>query len=258
MRKIQHNFIFQLFLTSLLALINFQAHADASSDIWPYLKQQVFKDRVINEDQNFLKIDGPKRASSGAQVPVTIALSKNTHHIKKISVFIDANPGQHAATYFLTDQSQQILISTRIRMETDSFVRAVAETETGELFMSAIPIRASGGCSGYMDVHDPELTKDLGKILIKAENNFVTSRIKHPNFTGLQKDLDSGGYIPEWIVKTIEFNHEGGQILAVENQISISQDPFLKFTLPDPLQGNITITAKDTKGNQFNSAVQIN
>ncbi|MGB4562038.1 MAG: quinoprotein dehydrogenase-associated SoxYZ-like carrier, partial [Methylophilaceae bacterium] len=168
MRIIQHNFIFQLFLTSLLALINFQAHADASPDIWPYLKQQVFKDRVIHEDQNFLKIDGPKRASSGAQVPVTIALSKNTHHVKKISVFIDANPGQHAATYFLTDQSQQILINTRIRMETDSFVRAVAETENGELFMSAIPIRASGGCSGYMDVHDPELTKDLGKILIKA------------------------------------------------------------------------------------------
>ena len=258
MRKIQHNFIFQLFLTSLLALINFQAHADASPDIWPYLKQQVFKDRVIHEDQNFLKIDGPKRASSGAQVPVTIALSKNTHHIKKISVFIDANPGQHAATYFLTDQSQQILINTRIRMETDSFVRAVAETETGELFMSAIPIRASGGCSGYMDVHDPELTKDLGKILIKAENNFVTSRIKHPNFTGLQKDLDSGGYIPEWIVKTIEFNHQGGKILAVENQISISQDPFLKFTLPTPLQGEVTITAKDTKGNQFESAIEVN
>jgi len=189
---------------------------------------------------------------------VTIALSKNTHHIKKISVFIDANPGQHAATYFLTDQSQQILISTRIRMETDSFVRAVAETDSGELFMSAVPIRASGGCSGYMDVHDPELTKDLGKVLLKAENNFVTSRIKHPNFTGLQKDLDSGGYIPEWIVKTIEFNHQGGKILAVENQISISQDPFLKFTLPTPLQGEVTITAKDTKGNQFESAIEVN
>ena len=258
MRIIQHNLIIKLFLACLLALINFQAHADASPDIWPYLKQQVFKDRVIHEDQNFLKIDGPKRASSGAQVPVTIALSQNTHHIKKISVFIDANPGQHAATYFLTDQSQQILINTRIRMETDSFVRAVAETENGELFMSAIPIRASGGCSGYMDVHDPELTKDLGKILIKAENNFVTSRIKHPNFTGLQKDLDSGGYIPEWIVKTIEYNHEAGKILAVENQISISQDPFLKFTLPTPLQGDVRMTAKDSKGNQFSSAIKLN
>ena len=45
--------------------------------------------------------------------------------------------------------------------------------------------------------------------ILKANNNFVTTRIKHPNFTGLQKDLDSGGYIPEWIVKTIEFNHNG-------------------------------------------------
>ena len=257
MRIIQHNLI-KLFLACILVFINVQVNADASPDIWPYLKEQVFKDRVIHEDQNFLKIDGPKRASSGAQVPVTIALSKNTHHIKKISVFIDANPGQHAATYFLTNQSQQILISTRIRMETDSFVRAVAETDSGELFMSAVPIRASGGCSGYMDVHDPELTKDLGKVLLKAENNFVTSRIKHPNFTGLQKDLDSGGYIPEWIVKTIEFNHQAGKILAVENQISISQDPFLKFTLPTPLQGEVTITAKDTKGNQFESAIAVN
>ena len=57
MRIIQHNLIIKLFLACLLALINFQAHADASPDIWPYLKQQVFKDRVINEDQNFLKID---------------------------------------------------------------------------------------------------------------------------------------------------------------------------------------------------------
>ena len=62
MRIIQHNLIIKLFLACLLALINFQAHADASPDIWPYLKQQVFKDRVIHEDQNFLKIDGPKRA----------------------------------------------------------------------------------------------------------------------------------------------------------------------------------------------------
>ena len=258
MRIIQHNFIIQLLVACLLAFINLQVHADASPDIWPYLKQQAFKDRIIHEEQNFLKIDGPKRASSGAQVPITISLSTNKHNIQKIEVYIDANPGQHAATYYLTEQSQEILISTRIRMETDSFVRAVAETDKGELFMSAIPIRASGGCSGYMDVHDPELTKDLGKVLLKAENNFVTSRIKHPNFTGLQKDLDSGGYIPEWIIKTIEFNHEGGKILAVENQISISQDPFLKFTLPNQLQGNIKITAKDTKGNEFHSETKVN
>ena len=251
------NFL-RFILINLIALMSANVSADANPDIWPYLKEQVFKDRPISEEQNFLKIDGPKRASSGAQVPITLSLLSNEHKIEKIYMYIDANPGQHAATYFLTDQSQEINISTRIRMETDSFVRAIAETDQGELFMSAVPIRASGGCSGYMDVHDPELTKDLGKVILKAKNNFVTSRIKHPNFTGLQKDLDSGGYIPEWIVKTIEFNHQGEKILAVENQISISQDPFLKFTTPNSLNGEVTITAKDTKGNEFNSSVKLN
>ena len=53
----------------------------------------------------------------------------------------------------------------------------------------------------------------------------MTSRIKHPNFTGYKK-IRSGGYIPEWIVKTIEFNHEGGQILAVENQSPLAKIHF--------------------------------
>ena len=239
-------------------LLGSNALADANPDIWPYLKEQVFKERSIEEHQDFLKIDGPKRASSGAQVPVTISVSQNNHKIEKVYMYIDANPGQHAATYLLTDHSQIVNISTRIRMETDSFVRVIAENDKGELFMDVIPIRASGGCSGYMDVHDPELTKDLGKIILKAENEFVTTRIKHPNFTGLQKDLDSGGFIPEWIVKTIEFNQNGQNVLTVKNEISISQDPFLKFSLPNQVIGNMEIVAVDTKDNQFKSEVAIN
>ena len=35
--------------------------------------------------------------------------------------------------------------------------------------MSKIAIRASGGCSGYMNSADPEHTTDLGKILIKSK-----------------------------------------------------------------------------------------
>lgn len=257
MKKIQ--FLNSFFLIGFINLtIAFNVFADANPDIWPYLKAQVFKDRPIQENQNFLKIDGPKRASSGAQVPVTISISQNENKIEKVYMYIDANPGQHAATYLLTNQSQVVNISTRIRMETDSFVRVIAENEKGELFMDAIPIRASGGCSGYMDVHDPELTKDLGKIILKAENKFITTRIKHPNFTGLQKDLDSGGYIPEWIVETIEFNQNGKKVITVENKISISQDPFIKFNLPSLVGGKMQIVATDTKDNKFVSEVAIN
>jgi sulfur-oxidizing protein SoxY len=113
--------------------------------------------------------------------------------------------------------------------------------------MHAVAIRASGGCSGYMDVHDPELTKDLGKILYKKKDNEQVTRIKHPMFTGLQKDLDSGGYIPEWTIKTITWQDGDKVILKAVTNISISQDPYIKFTY----DGDVTVSATDTKGNEF-------
>ena len=114
MKKIQ--FLNSFFLIGFINLtIAFNVFADANPDIWPYLKAQAFKDRPIQENQNFLKIDGPKRASSGAQVPVTISISQSENKIEKVYMYIDANPGQHAATYLLTDQSQVVNISTRIR-----------------------------------------------------------------------------------------------------------------------------------------------
>ena len=70
--------------------------------------------------------------------------------------------------------------------------------------------------------------------------------------------MDSGGYIPEWIVKTIEFNQNGEKILAVENEISISQDPFLKFSIANKLVGDIEIVAIDTKENKFKSEIKTN
>ena len=224
------------------------ASADANPDLWPYVKELMFGTRTVNSvDASELNISGPARASSGAQVPVTLAV--DTDRFVRLYLIIDANPYQHAGTFYLTEHTKKTEISTRIRMETDSFVRVVGETEDGELFMHAVAIRASGGCSGYMDVHDPELTKDLGKILYKKKDNEQVTRIKHPMFTGLQKDLDSGGYIPEWTIKTIEWRDGKELILKAETNISLSQDPYVKFTY----DGDVTINATDTKGNEFTS-----
>ena len=227
-----------LFTTSVFAQVN--------NDVWPYLQESMFDNREVAEvDANELAITGPARASSGAQVPVTITV--DTDRFVKIYLLIDNNPFQHAATFELSKATQTTEISTRIRMEVDSHVRAVAETADGELFMSKVAIRASGGCSGYMDVHDPELTKDLGKILYKKKGTEQVTRIKHPMFTGLQKDLDSGGYIPEWTVKTIIWQDGDDIVLTATTYISISQDPYIKFNYA----GDVSIHVVDTKGNEF-------
>jgi sulfur-oxidizing protein SoxY len=244
---------------SFLILVTFSLNlwAEANPELWPFVKEKMFQDRPIIE-AGFVKLSGPKRASSGAQVPVKLELSApDGVTIKHVFLIIDANPTQHAATYFLSEKMQEVDISTRIRMETDSFVRAVAEDDKGNLYMSFQEIRASGGCSGYMDVHDPELTADLGKILIKAKDDFLVTRIKHPNFTGLQRDLDSGGYIPEWIVKDMIYMNDNEVILAVHNKISISQDPYLKVRLPKGVIGDVVLNAIDTKGNKFSKDIKI-
>ena len=235
----------KLLLASLL-LFTATLFAETNNDVWPYLQESMFGDREVAEvDVNELAITGPARASSGAQVPVTITV--DTDRFVKIYLLIDNNPFQHAATFELSKATQTTEISTRIRMEVDSHVRAVGETADGELFMSKVAIRASGGCSGYMDVHDPELTKDLGKILYKKKDNEQVTRIKHPMFTGLQKDLDSGGYIPEWTVKTITWRDGDDIVLTATTYISISQDPYIKFNY----QGDVNIHVVDTKGNEF-------
>lgn len=233
-------------LVSLL-LFATTAFAQVDDKVWPYVQQHMFDSRPVAEaDPNELIITGPARASSGAQVPVTVTV--NTERFKRIYLVIDNNPFQHAATFDLTNHTQSTEISTRIRMEIDSHIRAVGETEDGLLFMSKVAIRASGGCSGYMDVFDPELTKDLGKILFKNKNSNQITRIKHPMFTGLQKDLVSGGYIPEWTVKTITWSNDKEVVLKATTYISISQDPYIKFTH----DGDITnIEVVDTKGNRF-------
>ena len=99
-----------------------------------------------------------------------------------------------------------------------------------------------------MDVHDPELTRNLGKILYKKKDNAHTTRIKHPMFTGLQKDLDSGGYIPLWTIKTITWVDKDDYIvMQADTYISISQDPYVKFKY----NGDVRVIAEDTKGNVF-------
>ncbi|MDC0183284.1 quinoprotein dehydrogenase-associated SoxYZ-like carrier [Nitrosomonadales bacterium] len=242
------NFIKQFLIFAIFAATSVIANADANPDVWPFLKERMFKNKVINE-VDFLKIDGPKRASSGAQVPVNIKITKQPNvEIKKLILIIDSNPDQKAATYHLTRKTQELDLSTRIRMETDSFVRVVGEDSEGKLYMSKVAIRASGGCSGYMNSQDPKLTKDLGKILVKAKKDYLTTRIKHPNFNGLQKDSINGWFVPEWIVTQVRYDFNGESLLVAENGISMSQDPYLKFNFSPDETGTVTVSATDTKG----------
>jgi sulfur-oxidizing protein SoxY len=69
------NFI-KIIVSALILVGSFNLRADANPDLWPNIHERMFQDTEIVE-ADFIKIDGPKRAASGAQVPVNIKAYKN-------------------------------------------------------------------------------------------------------------------------------------------------------------------------------------
>lgn len=241
--------------------------AEASETQWPLVKEAFFAGKTI-ETVDFIKLEGPpKRAESGAQVPLTLTVEKPLNAadaIKKVYLFVDANPIPLAATYHFTPLNGKAQISTRIRMETDSYIHAVGETADGKLVMSAITIRASGGCGGPVDGDESAIRAASGKIKMNVEDpvkfgepNPATVLIRHPMFTGLQRDLVSGGYRPAFYMKRLDINYKGQTVMNVDLGVGTAEDPYLRFYyLPDGA-GTMDVKATDNEGKEFTHQIEV-
>lgn len=253
-------------LTIALSLLSTAALSEPSEKLWPAIKETYFAGKTL-QDAPFIKLEAPRRAESGAQVPLTMTINKSltdADAIKKVYLFVDANPIQLAATYHFTPLNGQAQISTRIRMEADSFVRAIGETADGKLYMAVIPIRAAGGCGGAVDGDDKAIRAASGKIKMTVESpvklgdvNPATFLIKSPMFTGLQRDLASGGYKPAFYIKRVDFTYNNQPVMAVDFGVAISEDPYLRFNYVPSEPGKLEVKAQDNEGGAFSYSVDV-
>lgn len=242
------------------------ALAEASVALWPVLQETFFAGKTV-EKADFIKLEGPVRAESGAQVPITLTVEKpldSADAIKKVYIIVDANPIPLAATYHFTALSGKAQIATRIRMETDSFVHAIGETADGRLFMTALPIRAAGGCGGPVGGDEAVIRAAAGKIKLSVEQpvkfgaaNAATLMIKHPMFTGLQRDLVSGGYRPAFYMQKLDLSYNGKPVLHVDFGVGTAEDPYLRFFYQPDAPGTLDVKAIDNEGKEFSQHVDI-
>ena len=253
-------------LTGSLLAFSTGAMAEAEDKFWPAMKESFFAGKKI-EDGSFIRLDAPKRAESGAQVPLTLTIDKpvtGADAIKKVYLLVDANPIQLAAIYHFTPLNGQAQIDTRIRMETDSYIRAIGETEDGRFFMSTTVVRAAGGCGGALEVNMAEIRANSGRIkmstsepLKKGEINQATFRIKHPMMTGLQRDLSTGGFWPAFFIRKVGFTYNGQPLMHADFGVAISEDPYLRFNFVPDAPGKIEATAEDNEGRVFTQGIEV-
>ena len=247
-------------LTGSTGIAAAQQTMASSEKIWASLKGDVFGERQIVSDTGLVRIEAPKRAQDAALVPVDIYIdpAKAPDGVKAVTLIIDVNPAPLAATFTLGKDAGVTHISTRVRVNDYSWLRAIAETGSGELHMTQTFVKASGGCSAPAVKNTDEAMASMGKMKLRQFPEPAMSQvqelqlmIRHPNNSGFQRDPITQYFIPAHFVQKLSISQDDKLILAMEGGISISEDPNFRFDFKANGAGEIKVEATDTDGKVF-------
>ena len=110
--------------------------------------RDLFGDRPIRRGQ--LSLDMPAVAEDGRIVPVIIESPlpmTPDNYVKAVHLIVDHNPDPHLAAYHLTPAIGSVAIQTRIKMKRTTWVRAILETSTGDVWANYAHVIVSlNGC----------------------------------------------------------------------------------------------------------------
>jgi len=240
-----------------------QQTTTSSEKIWASLKGDVFGDREILVDTGLVRIEAPKRAQDAAIVPVDIYIdpAMAPDGVKSVTMVIEVSPSPVAATFEIGKDAGVTHLSTRVRVDDYSYLRAIAETQSGELHMSRTFVKASGGCSAPAGKNTDEALASMGKMKLRqfvpqssetmTKAQELQLMIRHPNNSGLQRDPLTHYFIPAHFVQNLSISQGERLILAMEGGISISEDPNFRFDFSLKGSDEIRVQAVDTDGKVF-------
>lgn len=114
---------------------------DEMTDEVRALFKAKFGDRPIRAQH--VQLDIPTDAPDGRAVPVILDVdlpSSSGSYVSAYYLMVDHNPDICLAVYHLTAAGGEGPIETRIKMRRTSYVRAIAEMNTGELWSAATKV----------------------------------------------------------------------------------------------------------------------
>jgi sulfur-oxidizing protein SoxY len=246
--------------TALISPLSGRAGAAADQDPWPDLVANVFDGRPMEPGAGIVDLELPSRALDASLTPLTLNLhSQGSDALTRITIVIDRNPAPVAAVIRLGDKAEVSRIETRVRVNENTFVHAVAESASGRLFMVEKFIKAAGGCSAPSMKDAAEASASLGRMKLRqfsapaslSAPREVQLMIRHPNNSGFQVDQITHYYIPARFIDQAELKQDGELIIAVEGGISISEDPIFRVTFRYNGASRFSARIHDTDGASF-------
>ena len=255
---------FNLLFAAFFVFINFNAVAKDKSPepvTWnSYLKEAVFGDDVINDGTQMFSLDTPYRALDAAIVPISINFNTPQSEklfVKSLTLIVDENPSPLVSTFNFTPKAGNASLTTRVRIDKYTYVRAVVEMNNGEKYMNSNFVKAAGGCSAPSLADMDTVMARLGKMKMKffetGNSNSLSKAqflISHPNFSGLQFNQLTRAEIPAHFVNYIKIEQDNELILEAYPDISLSEDPAITFHFHDS-GSPLKVTVEDSEGKNY-------
>ncbi|WP_417718713.1 quinoprotein dehydrogenase-associated SoxYZ-like carrier [Salipiger sp.] len=229
------------------------------SATWEDLRGDVAGDAPIGDGAALFTVDAPYRAEDAATVPIHIVQTDPSARIDTAMVVIDENPAPVAAELTFGAAMAPLDFELRVRVNQYSNVRVIAGTPQG-LEMTGRYVKASGGCSAPASKDPEKALAAMGQMKLRlfgeAPAMSVPRReaqimIRHPNYSGLQRDQITQLFIPAHFIDHLEVWQGEDLLWSLDGGISISENPVFRFSYDDNGAEALTVKATDTEGNAF-------
>jgi len=265
MKPLLRNLAGMLVLALTVVWFGGSAWATNLPDTWSPLKQALFGDRPLQE--GMIQLEAPEVAQDAATVTVSIKVDAPQlpeRYVKTLHLIVDRNPIPIAAVFHLTPDSGRADLSTRIRLQTYSHVRAIATMSDGALYMSAKLVKASGGCTAPVGQDDAQAKVRLGEMRLRTEGDITLNQpnraqllVGHPQHNGLQRELSTGFSIPPDYITSITLSYGGKVFMKADTGFALSQNPSLHFYFVPQGSGALVASITDTENRTFTHSVPI-
>jgi sulfur-oxidizing protein SoxY len=231
-----------------------------SEETWNSIKGDIFKDRPIRDGAGLVILDAPRRAEDAAVVPIgmRVNLAANDERtLQSLTLVIDENPAPVAATFTIGPHSGVTSVSTRVRVNSYSYVRVVAELSDGQLYGVKAYVKASGGCSAPAAANADATKSMLGQMKFRTFHSEADAlpeaqiMLRHPQNSGLQMDQLTRLYVPPFFIENLKIWQGDELVVAMEGGIAIAEDPNIRFNYRPNGAANFRAEAIDTGKDRF-------
>src|ERR1700692_3607347 len=236
------------------------ASEQPSEDTWNSIKDDIFKGRPILDGSGLVTLEAPRRAEDSAVVPIGMGVNlppDDKRTLQSLTLVIDENPAPVAGKFTIGPHSGVTSISTRVRVNSYSYVRAVAELSEGKLYGVKAYVKASGGCSAPASSNSDATKSMLGQMKFRTfrpdsgtlpEAQFM---MRHPQNSGLQMDQLTRLYIPPFFIENLKIWQGDNLLVEMEGGIAISEDPNIRFNFKPNGADKFRAEAMDTSRKMF-------